>query len=172
VLAAGGGRNAVAALTLGILRCVRGAPLHDIVSAPRFALTYGPNPLRMEAGAFDPAERRALQHMGYRLHTVHHPLGRLQAILWAPADNQLDAATDPRGSGAQQRLMLHPVPRCGRPSRAIRQVEGLVTASVILAPGADGNCDPPPQESLRISDTSASNLFWFLRQNISRSCAA
>lgn len=94
-----GGSRILTMVALGVLHFVHGANVQQIVSAPRFHMQYLPDQVQFEPGAFSPAEQAELQHMGYHLDALKQPYGDMQAVVWNPFTNDLEAASDPRGVG-------------------------------------------------------------------------
>lgn len=100
VLGTPGGSRIATMVLIGLLRFVDGADAAAIVGAPRFHHQYLPDVVQYEPGAFSDAEVERLTAMGHRLQRLDNPYGNLQAVLWRPATDQLEAAADPRGVGS------------------------------------------------------------------------
>lgn len=83
----------------GILAVVDGDPIDDWIARPRIHHQDLPDRLEYESGALSESEQRALEAMGHRLEPLTRPIGDLQAIVWDRAKGQVQAASDPRGSG-------------------------------------------------------------------------
>jgi len=102
VLALGtpGGSRIATMVLLGVLNFVDGGDAKSIVSAPRYHHQYLPDNVQFEPGAFSADEQSQLTAMGYTLRALDSGYGNLQAVLWNPAENRLEAAADPRGVGS------------------------------------------------------------------------
>ncbi|MBL6749968.1 MAG: gamma-glutamyltransferase [Nevskia sp.] len=125
-----GGSRIITMVTLGILRFLGGADARTIVAAPRFHMQYLPDRVEFEDGAFDSAEQAGLAAMGYSLQRAGRPYGNMQAVVWNPLRNTLEAAADPRGVGtgrvvfAGQGAAAAHTQRPGSASARRRQVQG------------------------------------------------
>jgi gamma-glutamyltranspeptidase/glutathione hydrolase len=100
ILGTPGGSRIATMVLLGLLNFVEGADAQAIVSAPRFHHQYLPDVVQYEPGAFSDAEVERLTALGHTLKRLDGPYGNLQAVLWRPADDRLEAAADPRGVGS------------------------------------------------------------------------
>ncbi len=97
-----GGSRILTMVALGVLHFVHGANVRQIVSAPRFHMQYLPDQVQFEPGAFSPDEQVELKRMGYHLDALKERYGDMQAVLWDPFSNTLEAASDPRGVGVAE----------------------------------------------------------------------
>jgi gamma-glutamyltranspeptidase/glutathione hydrolase len=104
-----GGSRILTMVLLGMLDFIRGADAQTIVGAPRYHMQYLPDRVQFEPGAFDAPTQAALTQMGYSLDPLKAPYGNMQAVLWRPAKNSLEAAADPRGVG-NSRVVLRDKP--------------------------------------------------------------
>lgn len=101
-----GGSRIATMVLLGILNFVDGADAQAIVSAPRYHHQYLPDIVQYEADALLAAEAERLSAMGHNLRRLDSTWGNLQAVLWRPADDHLEAAADPRGVGSGEVRLL------------------------------------------------------------------
>ena len=56
--------------------------------------------MQFEPGALSDDEQKQLTGMGHVLKPLKQTYGNLQAIAWDPANDRIEAASDPRGVGA------------------------------------------------------------------------
>ena len=108
VIGTPGGSRILTMVLLGMLDFFRGADVQTIVAAPRYHMQYLPDQVQFEKGAFDADAQAALTRMGYKLDALNNPYGNMQAVLWRPAQNTLDAAADPRGVGTARVVLKKP----------------------------------------------------------------
>ncbi|MBE0642590.1 MAG: gamma-glutamyltransferase [Bacteroidetes bacterium] len=73
-------------------------PLHTAVAAPRMHHQWYPDMVYMEAEAFTPKTRRALEALGYHIRPENE-FGRIDAVL-RERNGRLSGCSDPRGFGA------------------------------------------------------------------------
>lgn len=106
VIGTPGGSRIATMVLLGILNFVNGADAAAIVSAPRFHHQYLPDVVQYEPGGFSDTEVARLKAMGHTLVPLDSPYGNLQAVIWRPAQDQLEAAADPRGVGSGEVRLL------------------------------------------------------------------
>lgn len=99
ILGTPGGSRIITMVLQGILAVVDGDPIDDWIARPRIHHQDLPDRLEYESGALSESEQRALEAMGHRLEPLTRPIGDLQAIVWDRAKGQVQAASDPRGSG-------------------------------------------------------------------------
>jgi len=71
------------------------ATMQEAVALPRFHHQWLPDTVRMEAGAFSPADSLALVRMGHAF-KLKHAIGRADAVL-VRGDGKLEGGADPRG---------------------------------------------------------------------------
>ena len=100
VIGTPGGSRIATMVLLGILNFVNGADAASIVAAPRFHHQYLPDVVQYEPGGFSDTEIARLTALGHPLVALDSPYGNLQAVIWRPASDQLEAAADPRGVGS------------------------------------------------------------------------
>jgi gamma-glutamyltranspeptidase/glutathione hydrolase len=94
-----GGSYITGMVLLATLDWLDGKSAEQIVAAPRIHHQYMPDVLQVEGNALAPGEDAELEKLGYRLRTVDS-WGNMQAITWDAASGAVNAASDPRGSGA------------------------------------------------------------------------
>lgn len=95
-----GGSRIATMVLLGVLNFVNGADARAIVAAPRYHHQFLPDVVQYEPGAFSADEVARLAAMGHSLKLLDAGYGNLQAVLWRPARDELEAAADPRGVGS------------------------------------------------------------------------
>lgn len=98
ILGTPGGSRIITMVLLGILESENSLNPQDWVSSPRFHHQYLPDIIEHEAGAFSQNTFDDLQKLGHSLKQVSQ-YGNMQAIYWDYKNNQLKAASDPRGVG-------------------------------------------------------------------------
>ena len=108
VIGTPGGSRILTMVLLGVLDFFRGADVQAIVAAPRYHMQFLPDQVQFEKGAFDADAQAALTRMGYKLDALTNPYGNMQAVLWRPAQNTLDAAADPRAVGTARVVLKKP----------------------------------------------------------------
>jgi gamma-glutamyltranspeptidase/glutathione hydrolase len=104
VLALGtpGGSRIITMVLLGVLGFTEGLNAQEIVSMPRYHHQFLPDEVQFEPGAWNADEQAGLKALGHNLKPLTQSYGNLQVVLWQPAENRLQAASDPRGVGAAQ----------------------------------------------------------------------
>jgi len=100
ILGVPGGSRIITMILLATLAFADGLPPQDWVSQDRFHHQYLPDTIQLEPDALDEHIRTALTRMGHKLTTLNRRYGDMQAILWNRKENQVEAASDPRGIGA------------------------------------------------------------------------
>lgn len=86
----------------GLLSLDAGEEPNLWVSKPRFHHQYVPDEIQHEPDAFGEADRRSLEKKGHQLSLVPDGFGNMQAIYWDRKENEVQAASDPRGVGKAQ----------------------------------------------------------------------
>ncbi len=99
ILGTPGGSRIITMVFLGMLEALRGAPVEDWVSRPRFHHQYLPDTIQHEPGAFSDLMKEQLQAMGHTFTDVGRSYGNMQAILWNRDTRSAQAAADPRRIG-------------------------------------------------------------------------
>ena len=100
ILGTPGGSRIITMVALGILSYAAGEKPAVWVAKPRFHHQYLPDIIQHEAQAFDAQTTLQLQNNGHSLQLQERPYGNMQAILWDLHQNQVHAASDPRGIGS------------------------------------------------------------------------
>ena len=100
ILGTPGGSRIITMVLLGLLEAVEGRNVETWVSRPRFHHQYLPDVIQVEPGAFDAGLKAALERKGHVLDVKRRPWGNMQAIHWDRREQRVEAASDPRGSGA------------------------------------------------------------------------
>ncbi len=77
-----------------------------LVAAPRFHHQYLPDRISFEPGAFTDPVLAALREKGHIAEPHRNRYGNMQAIVWDKQDGRVDAASDPRGEGRAEVVML------------------------------------------------------------------
>jgi gamma-glutamyltranspeptidase/glutathione hydrolase len=94
-----GGSRIITMVLLASLAWQDGASAADMVSLQRFHHQYLPDVVNYEPAAFSEAEVAQLEAMGHNLSMAGRPFGNMNVVTWDYADNEVEAATDPRGEG-------------------------------------------------------------------------
>ena len=95
-----GGSRIISMVWLGMLEYLQGKPVQDWVARPRFHHQYLPDMIQHEPDAFSAAEMDNLMAKGHVLSDVGRRYGNMQAILVNKRNQQIQAASDPRGGGS------------------------------------------------------------------------
>ncbi|WP_456404756.1 gamma-glutamyltransferase [Thiolapillus sp.] len=99
VLGTPGGSRIITMVLLGLLQAVEGKTVEQWVSQPRYHHQYLPDEIQLEPGAFSRELRHEMKKRGHQLAEKTRPWGNMQAVYWNKKDNQVEAASDPRGNG-------------------------------------------------------------------------
>lgn len=99
VLGTPGGSRIITMVLLGALEAMKGEGPAAWVSRSRFHHQYLPDHIQIEEGAFDAAQRAALEAMGHSFKAVGRDYGDMHAVQWDKTTGTLSAASDPRGVG-------------------------------------------------------------------------
>lgn len=100
VIGTPGGSRIASMVLLGVLRFTEGGTAAEIAATPRFHHQWLPDVLQFEPGALSAEEQAALVARGHVLKPLDERYGNLQAVIWRPADDAVEAAADPRWVGA------------------------------------------------------------------------
>ncbi len=98
VIGTPGGSRIITMVIQGMLSWIGGAEAQAVVTRPRLHHQYLPDLVQLETDAADAGTQAGLTALGHALR-VFEPWGNLQVVSWEPADQRLDAASDPRGVG-------------------------------------------------------------------------
>lgn len=95
-----GGSRIISMVWLGMLEYLQDKPVQDWVARPRFHHQYLPDMIQHEPDAFSATEMDNLMAKGHVLSDVGRRYGNMQAILVNKRNQQIQAASDPRGGGS------------------------------------------------------------------------
>jgi gamma-glutamyltranspeptidase / glutathione hydrolase len=107
ILGTPGGSRIITMVLQGILAHVQGEPVQHWVAQPRIHHQYLPDRLYLETGALSEAHQQALHDMGHHTSLLERPWGNMQAIVWDRRQQQVSAASDPRGEGSARIVAVH-----------------------------------------------------------------
>ena len=99
VLGTPGGSRIITMVLLGILDYAAGHDPESWVSLGRYHHQYLPDQIQYEPGGLTPEEIQGLEDLGHTLKETGWRYGNMQAILWDRNNNEVKAASDPRGIG-------------------------------------------------------------------------
>ncbi|WP_456378885.1 gamma-glutamyltransferase [Thiolapillus sp.] len=99
ILGTPGGSRIISMVLLGLLQAVEGNMVAQWVSQPRFHHQYLPDEIQVEPGAFSKELQQELKKRGHTVSIKERPWGNMQAVYWNRKDNEVEAASDPRGNG-------------------------------------------------------------------------
>lgn len=94
-----GGSRIISMNLLATLAWHDGATATDMVTLPRFHHQYIRDEIFYEPGALSDAELNTLEQKGHVLRESSRQYGNMQVITWDFATNEVEAASDPRGTG-------------------------------------------------------------------------
>lgn len=95
-----GGSRIISMVLLATLTFTHGGDAKAMVYTARYHHQYLPDVIEYEPGAFDTATKEALKQLGHKLENVGRCYGDMHVVIWNKANNSMDAAADPRGTGA------------------------------------------------------------------------
>ena len=101
-----GGSTIITMVLEGILAYIDGEPPEKVVANRRYHHQYMPDKISAEKGAFDEAEIRALQTMGYQLDIAPDvwSWGFMNMVSWNRKTGEMHAGSDPRRPGASGKV--------------------------------------------------------------------
>ncbi len=99
ILGTPGGSRIITMVLHGILGAINGEDVDTIVSRPRYHHQYLPDRVQHEADAFTPQQQLDLAERGHVLVELNDRYGNMQAVIWDKQNQQVTAASDPRGEG-------------------------------------------------------------------------
>ncbi|MDR9435499.1 MAG: gamma-glutamyltransferase [Thiohalophilus sp.] len=99
ILGTPGGSRIITMVLHGILGAINGEDAGTIVSRPRYHHQYLPDRVQHEADAFTPQQQLELAERGHVLIELNDRYGNMQAVIWDKQNQQVTAASDPRGEG-------------------------------------------------------------------------
>lgn len=94
-----GGSRIPSMVLLAILQYLQGAPVSTWPAVARYHHQYLPDRIEYEPDTFSSAQITDLESRGYPMQQVDRRYGNQQVLLWNKVDNQVQAASDPRGVG-------------------------------------------------------------------------
>lgn len=94
-----GGSRIITMVLLASLAWQEGASAAEMVSMKRFHHQYLPDVINYEPGTFTEAEITQLEAMGHTMSVSRRPFGNMNVVIWDYENNEVEAATDPRGEG-------------------------------------------------------------------------
>lgn len=102
ILGTPGGSRIITMVLLGALEFAANKPVTDWVSRDRFHHQFLPDSIQFEIGTLTETQQQQLKSLGHELKVINRKYGNMQAILWHKANNQIEAASDPRGNGTAE----------------------------------------------------------------------
>ncbi|MDG1462290.1 MAG: gamma-glutamyltransferase, partial [Gammaproteobacteria bacterium] len=99
ILGTPGGSRIITQISLAAQAWMQGADATQMVELKRYHQQYLPDAVAYEPGAFSADDIAILTARGHVLRESKRPFGNMNVVTWRYADNQVDAATDPRGEG-------------------------------------------------------------------------
>ncbi|MDY6978396.1 MAG: gamma-glutamyltransferase [Pseudomonadota bacterium] len=99
ILGTPGGSRIITMVLHGILGAINGDDVDTIVSRSRYHHQYLPDRVQHEADAFTPQQQLELAERGHVLIELNDRYGNMQAVIWDKQNQQVTAASDPRGEG-------------------------------------------------------------------------
>lgn len=98
VLGTPGGSRIVTMVMMAVLDVLDGRTAAEVVARPRIHHQFLPDVTLIEEGALDETMHEALRRRGHRIRTESRPWGNMQVVIWDRERDNLEAASDPRGS--------------------------------------------------------------------------
>lgn len=102
-----GGSRIISMVLLGVLDFTHGGDADSVVAHKRYHHQYLPDVVEYEPGALSEATMAGLRQLGHKLKNVGRQYGDMHAIVFDRADNDVEAAADPRGMGCAAVLGEH-----------------------------------------------------------------
>lgn len=99
ILGTPGGSRIITMVLNGVLAAIDGAGAEALVEAPRFHHQYLPDRIDAEPGMFDPSQRAELERRGHVVVEQEDRYGNMQVVVWDRRNDEVTAASDPRGVG-------------------------------------------------------------------------
>ncbi len=100
ILGTPGGSRIITMVLLGALEFAAGKPPADWVSRPRFHHQFLPDAIQFEPDALSQQTQEKLSQLGHQLKPMKRRYGNMHGILWQTQENNVQAASDPRGGGS------------------------------------------------------------------------
>ena len=99
ILGTPGGSRIITMVLHSILGVVDGDSAEEIVAAPRYHHQYLPDEVQHEPDAFSSSDIDTLNDRGHTLRALQNGYGNMQIVIVDKKDNEISAASDPRGEG-------------------------------------------------------------------------
>ena len=99
ILGTPGGSRIITMVLLAVLDFMEGNRPESWVELKRYHHQYLPDKVQHEADAFNQGSLESLKLAGHSFKQLNRIYGNMQAILWDLKNNQVEAASDPRGEG-------------------------------------------------------------------------
>lgn len=94
-----GGSRIITMVLHGLLAVINGKSAQEVVAQPRYHHQYLPDVIQFEPGALTADEQAELQFLGHALRELDSTYGNMQVVIMDKKNNQVTAASDPRGEG-------------------------------------------------------------------------
>lgn len=94
-----GGSRIITMVLHGLLAVIDGKSAQEVVAQPRYHHQYLPDVIQFEPGALIADEQAELQFLGHALRELDSSYGNMQVVIVDKKNNQVTAASDPRGEG-------------------------------------------------------------------------
>ncbi|OEC35135.1 gamma-glutamyltransferase [Pseudomonas sp. 21C1] len=94
-----GGSRIPSMVLLSILAYLDEQPIEQWPAVARYHHQFRPDVIEHEPDTFSVEQRQALEARGYTLKALERTYGNQQVLRWNKRDNQVEAASDPRGIG-------------------------------------------------------------------------
>lgn len=94
-----GGSRIISMLALALIKYQQGASASELVSQRRFHHQYLPDEIQFEMNSLSEEEKLVLAGKGHQLNEMSRRYGNMHAIIWDKTNNDVEAASDPRGEG-------------------------------------------------------------------------
>jgi len=99
ILGTPGGSRIITMVLLAALNIAAGGDAASAVAVKRFHHQYLPDAIQYEPDALPPPVIESLQSRGHHLRALNRHYGNMQVVWWGKQNNQVSAASDPRGQG-------------------------------------------------------------------------
>ncbi len=102
ILGTPGGSRIISMVLLSTLAFSEGASAAELVQLPRYHHQFLPDQIQFEPQAISTNTQLALTSMGHVLKDLGRSYGNMHSIVWDQDENNVTAASDPRGIGVAQ----------------------------------------------------------------------
>jgi gamma-glutamyltranspeptidase/glutathione hydrolase len=99
ILGTPGGSRIISMVLLSTLAFSEAASATEMVELPRYHHQYLPDEIQFEKGMINIQTQRLLESMGHSLNELGRNYGNMHTIIWNRENNEVTAASDPRGIG-------------------------------------------------------------------------